>query len=73
MDEIKPCPFCGAAASVEEIAGAVDGVRFSVGCDSMTDLDCYGYQSLTTFARRGEAIEAWNRRAATGEDTRGQE
>ncbi len=64
--DIDPCPFCGATASVEEIPAAVgpaDAVRFTVGCDSQTEADCVGYQSLTTFDTRRAAIAAWNRRA----------
>lgn len=59
--EIFPCPFCGGVASVEAVGGAV-GVAFTVGCDTDAEGDCYGYQSLTTFARRSDAIAAWNRR-----------
>lgn len=36
---------------------------FSVGCDSEFEALCYGYQSLTEFNTRKEAIEAWNKRA----------
>ena len=62
LPAIKPCPFCGHAASVEETAD--DGyVRFTVGCDNPNVEDCMGYQSLSTYDRRSEAIEAWNRRA----------
>jgi len=63
MDLIKPCPFCGCSASVEEVEGGADPVRFSVGCDNGDEADCMGYQSLTTFARRSDAISAWNKRA----------
>lgn len=37
-------------------------IRFSVGCDSWQEETCMGYQSLTTFATRTEAIAAWNKR-----------
>ncbi len=60
--KISPCPFCGAKASVEEIA-VHEGVNFSVGCDSGSEADCMGYQSFTMFATRGDAITAWNKRA----------
>ena len=66
LPEIKPCPFCGASASVEETRASglkVDGVMFSVGCDSETEATCMGYQSLTAFNTRREAIEAWNKRS----------
>lgn len=64
--EIKPCPFCGASATVEEIPTGLTGIsNYTVGCDSKEVLDCYGYQSLTEFATKIEAIKAWNRRAPT--------
>ena len=65
-EAILPCPFCGASASVEEhprgIRGDID-VVFSVGCDSRSESECMGYQSLTCFNTAAEAIKAWNRRA----------
>ena len=61
--ELKPCPFCGADADIEEI-DAVLGVRKSAGCNTET---CQGYQSSATFATRREAAEAWNTRAAESE------
>lgn len=60
-DRLRPCPFCGGDAAVEEIDR--DGrASFSVGCTRDDDGACMGYQSLTTFALRSEAIAAWNRR-----------
>jgi Restriction alleviation protein Lar len=65
-DTILSCPFCGGPGVVEEVEekSSLSGIRFSVGCNSSTEADCMGYQSLTTFARRSEAVEAWNKRAA---------
>jgi Lar family restriction alleviation protein len=62
---LKPCPFCGASASVEEVDTGLGhgGVSFSVGCDSKNEAACMGYQSYTIFSTRKEAIAAWNRRA----------
>lgn len=57
---LKPCPFCGGEATLEAVPGHFDG--WSVGC-SDEEGNCYGYQSLQTFARQSEAIEAWNKRA----------
>lgn len=49
---------------MEEIDRSVyDGVRFSVGCTTEDEATCMGYQSLTTFARRSDAVAAWNTRA----------
>lgn len=66
-DKLLPCPFCGAEATIEEVENAVGrtgSVCFSVGCNSKDEDSCMGYQSLTTFSRRSEAIAAWNKRHA---------
>ncbi len=66
LEYLKPCPFCGGEAQVEETSAATgrgDAVAFSVGCIQDEDGTCYGYQSLTTFSRRSDAIAAWNKRA----------
>lgn len=60
---LKPCPFCGGPAAMEEVENGLRGVSFSVGCSARDEVACMGYQSLTTFARQSEAAEAWNRRA----------
>ena len=64
-DELLPCPFCGGEAVVEEVENAIGltgSVCFSVGCNSPDEESCMGYQSLTTFSRRSDAIKAWNTR-----------
>lgn len=69
LPAIKPCPFCGGPATIEEVEAKASitpgAVRFSVGCSEEGDgADlCMGYQSLTTFNTRHEAVEAWNKRA----------
>jgi len=69
---LLPCPFCGGPASTEHFEGALKGWRWSVGCsDHRIEADeggsvervCYGFQSMTSFATKAEAIAAWNRRA----------
>lgn len=61
-ETLKPCPFCGGEAVLEEVSTETP-TTFSVGCNSDTEPNCMGYQSLTTFARRCDAITAWNTRA----------
>ncbi len=67
---LKSCPFCGAPASMEEFGGhsnvKLGAVRFSVGCDSPDEVDCMGYQSLTTYPTRKDAAAAWNKRSNDG-------
>lgn len=66
MTELKPCPFCGGEATFEEVKHG-DTSNWTVGCED-EDGECYGYQSLTSFARKAEARAAWNRRAAPAAD-----
>lgn len=61
-EKISPCPFCGATAKIAEIPSSLDGVVFSVECDSDSEADCMGYQSFTVFNTRREAVVAWNKR-----------
>lgn len=63
---LLPCPFCGSEAVLEEceltpFKKAILGATFSCGC---VNEECIGYQSITTFARRSDAIKAWNTRQA---------
>jgi hypothetical protein len=60
MIQLKPCPFCGKSAAIEEIDGGYLGVRKSVGCSTET---CQGYQATVTFSTHKEAAEAWNKRS----------
>lgn len=63
--DLKLCPWCGGPADIEEIGGK-DGApaSFSVGChDGDGDGVCFGYQSLTSFARKSDAVRAWNTRS----------
>lgn len=56
---LLPCPFCGKSATMEQ----TEGSRWSVGCDAADEIACMGYQNFTTFARRSDAVKAWNTRA----------
>lgn len=60
-DGLSCCPFCGGAASFEQIDNdaSPQHLRWSVGCRNE---DCIGYQSLTTYPRKADARAAWNRR-----------
>lgn len=63
---LLPCPFCGGEAAIEEIDG-FSGVRKSAGCNTE---GCFGFQSMTTFETRAEAVKAWNRRATTAQSVK---
>lgn len=67
--ELKPCPFCGGEAVFEMIEGRsrAEEIRWSVGCNGDVPEDqpnCIGYQSMATYARKTDAAQAWNKRAA---------
>lgn len=72
MIELKPCPFCGNRAEIQEDhrwprAGKFAGKRvkaFEVICPNW---DCPIYHADNTyFLSEKEAAEAWNRRADNG-------
>lgn len=50
MEELKPCPFCGAATYIKPING-----NYTVECANK----CYGTR---IFSDKNKAAEAWNRR-----------
>jgi len=56
---LLPCPFCGAPGVLEHA-----GEHWSVGCfEEGAEGECIVYISRITFARKTDAIAAWNRRA----------
>lgn len=77
-DDLALCPFCGGKASFEQVEPKMYGnARWTVGCNERENATgikghdeaagailCYAYQSLTTFATKREAAEAWNRRSS---------
>lgn len=64
MSELKPCPFCGWEAMLEQ-ARVRKGYESSVVC-----CGCLVYMPTITYDTQEEAdeaaIEAWNRRAGDG-------
>ena len=73
IEELLPCPFCGGAAQAEHFESKLGRWCWSIGCNDHTSeaddggepaAECYGFQSMTSFATKAEAIAAWNRRAS---------
>ena len=56
MDELKPCPFCGAPAQFRELSG-----RWAVECTRK----CIATRIVVD---KEKAAEIWNRRANHGTD-----
>ena len=60
--KLKPCPFCGGKAEVEQIAGATWD-KFVAHCKSSKCIAFYiGYVDEGIYPTKTKAIEAWNRR-----------
>lgn len=73
IEELLPCPFCGGAAQAEHFESKLGRWCWSIGCNDHTSeaddggepaAECYGFQPMTSFATKAEAIAAWNRRAS---------
>lgn len=59
--DLLSCPFCGGDANYFEDRGRMTGHPvWSVGCNTE---HCFGFVSITEFARKTEAKQAWNKRA----------
>jgi hypothetical protein len=59
-DKLKPCPFCGGAAVCDWKEGATGKQYY---CFCFPDDGLYGcIRQDTTYARKYDAIEAWNTR-----------
>ena len=54
-DELKPCPFCGGEAEIEECGG-----MWAVEC---TEYETCGCELNMAFGSKAEAVAAWNTRA----------
>ena len=57
MEELKPCPFCGAKATLWREGGVDRPYHILCGCGGR----------VGWFETREEAIEAWNRRTESEE------
>lgn len=60
MDELKPCPFCGAEGDINYNYDK----KFAPYC---INEDCFLNELNHGFETEQEAIEAWNRRTNDGE------
>ena len=63
MAELKPCPFCGAAAMVVANKYRHEQTTYCVRC---TDNNCPVIPATYEHSSLDGAIEAWNRRAEDG-------
>jgi Lar family restriction alleviation protein len=66
MEELKPCPFCGAIGIVQTSAGShntYSGKAYFVQCAGTR---CKVNPQTYTYAKKATAIKAWNRRRHDG-------
>ena len=65
MAELKPCPFCGGGALINQFCNGWDSYSFRVSCRRA--YECGATQLW--FDTEAEAIEAWNRRSDSNGQT----
>ena len=58
-EELKPCPFCGKKASIQDCSYYGSAPAWSAMCDNPT---CFAYTEA--FKTKKEAFERWNNRPA---------
>jgi hypothetical protein len=59
--KLKCCPFCGGEAVFESVDRGYNDV-WTVGCGNQSE-DCIATQMISTFSRKADAAEAWNKRS----------
>ena len=68
--ELKPCPFCGGEAVINEIPPHKHTFVNMPDCEGFTYIECTGCGCTIGADTTQQAIEAWNRRADDGLDKR---
>ena len=62
-NELKPCPFCGGSAAIGRTKKSLK-LQYSVGCNNSRCIaNRLRNPFVLHFLSKGEAAEAWNRRA----------
>jgi Lar family restriction alleviation protein len=59
--KLKPCPFCGSEAAIQDGIPRLHGYGYGVGC-SNPDCIAYSGYGMAAFEAEADAIGAWNRR-----------
>ena len=60
MSDLKPCPFCGGKAELQDDIGREDKMFYRAVC---SDIECQGHYCNDWSMTQGRAIERWNTRA----------
>lgn len=60
MSELKPCPFCGGEAELQDDISREDRMFYRAVC---SDIECQGHYCNDWSMMQGMAIDRWNTRA----------
>ena len=67
LNELKPCPFCGAKAEIDTELFGQTQMRYTPFCTNPKCIAFYlGYKDEGLYTTKKKAAEAWNRRADNG-------
>lgn len=67
--ELKPCPFCGGKADIDDVSFGQQEPEYTPFCTNPKCLAFYlGYQDDGLYETKAKAIKAWNRRANDGRE-----
>ncbi|MBE9515973.1 MAG: Lar family restriction alleviation protein [Proteobacteria bacterium] len=61
MSELKPCPFCGGQATLNDDGNI--GNPLHITCENLADSCLLGFTNLYPRQSEAELVEAWNTRA----------
>lgn len=63
-EKLKPCPFCGSEAIINEILPHKHSLaKFMPDCDGECFIECANCTCAISAKSKDEAIDTWNRRA----------
>jgi len=73
MTDLRPCPFCGESAQIEQLPSYPEYVKsksWVVGCDGKYGILCPGYIWKCTpfYVTKNQAMDYWNHRAQIAEE-----
>lgn len=67
MNELKPCPFCGAMPNLNKYLDTLGRLKWGIICENSNG-KCEIEPMTAWYADKDECIEAWNKRVNRCED-----